>query len=163
MNILKGLAVLPAIIVLAGSHSMAPAGAPEHSGRAERIRAASNVCPSWCTFCHALNNDMWSYPDNIWPNNDGYFGCSPGACSWGDCPESEEQMTAEEFGTALVIAIEGSAEEIAEILGQHPRRVQLNESRSAIQIKGCRGEVVAHIPIEQARLDGILQLENSTR
>jgi len=160
---LQRFALVPAVVLMTGTLSMTPAPAVSGpTGRAERIIAAAQTCPSWCTFCHAMNNDMWSYPSEF-PNNDGYFGCSAGACEWGNCPETEEQMTAEEFGTAIVIATEGSPAEISEILDQHPRRVVLNEQRSAIQIKGCRGEIIAHIPVDPSRLAGLLDIEYGTR
>jgi hypothetical protein len=157
---------LVSVMVLAttAETSRRVASASVSSARARQIQAvlAAGLCPSWCTYCAISGDKTISYPTQIYPNNDGYFDCSVGPCEWGNCGDTEEDMlTVLDVATAIVVSTEGSAQEIQGIITLHPTRVLLNEIRSAIQIKGCKGAIVVNIPIDAARFMQLLNLQSA--
>lgn len=62
------------------------------------------------------------------------------------------EMSFPELWNAVRLA---SGEELRHLADRFPTRIKLNAERAAIQIHGCKGALVAHIPLEPAQLSAV--------
>lgn len=51
----------------------------------------------------------------------------------------------------------GDPREMEILIRDHPESVTLNAERSAVQVKGCRGDVIAHIPLTPSQFAALMQ------
>lgn len=46
--------------------------------------------------------------------------------------------------------VAANAEQVVELIDRYPEVLKLNSTRSAIQARGCNGEIIAHLPLTRA-------------
>jgi hypothetical protein len=111
-------------------------------------------CPGYCEPCEG-GYRAWPVSEASDANNDSTFFCGTNACN--GCPS----LTLDEAArsAAIDVAESGGPDAIYELLQQYPDDVRLDTDRNAIQIRGCNGMIVAHIPLSQATVDAVLLLE----
>ncbi len=144
---MKGvLALVSAVVLLGGSR---PVPSPE-----ERPRARADC--AWCTWDYS-GSQHWFYGAGCGALEQNCFDClswnnchndwQPGLCwDWHrDCqldPLSvRDAVNAVEGGDAELLALVGSG-----------RDAVYNPARGAVQVVGCRGEVVAHLPLSDRQV-----------
>lgn len=104
----------------------------------------------------------WWSPNPDYSPEDGPHTCGSGWClSHGVCGGKEEESATE---TPLEVELEairravasGQASELSDVLGWASPRVKMSTSRSAIQVSGCGGEIVAHFPLPPGTIEKVM-------
>lgn len=86
------------------------------------------------------------------------FECGPGPCSNPQDPEVNHQRCVRPAQTAfsltsLAEAVKsGDMARVAVLMEQGGGIVEVNTARGALQVVGCDGAIVAHLPLDQAQL-----------
>jgi hypothetical protein len=86
------------------------------------------------------------------------FECGPGPCSNPQDPEVNHQRCVRPRQTAfsltsLTEAVKsGDMARVAVLMEQGGEIVEVNTARSALQVVGCDGAIVAHLPLDAAQL-----------
>jgi hypothetical protein len=87
---------------------------------------------------------------------DDPFACSLGGCFSGDCLMA---MTDRDPVNEIVVAAsEEVPSQLADVVREYSDLVSYNGTRGALQVRGCSGEVIAHIPMSAKRFDAIAEL-----
>ena len=102
-------------------------------------------CPSgW----HLAILTMQSFLNSEWGSGPHYdFNCYPGTCD-DEHPECD-QIEGEELEVLRLALAGDDVLEAARFINQHSARVVMNLARSAVQVSSCRGEIVAHLPVDE--------------
>lgn len=133
--------VLLASVVLLGSSPRAATSSP---AREAAIRAAMFHCPYVCTLC-AHYDDYTSAGSSNGNLQQPIAGCEFGFCTGDACDLGE--FSPRDRAEAIVVASAGSPDEIAALLERFPDNVHINMERGAVQITGCSGAIIAHVPL----------------
>lgn len=86
------------------------------------------------------------------------YECGPGPCSNPQDPEVNHQRCVRPRQTAfsltsLTDAVKsGNMAQVAVLMEQGGEIVEVNAARGALQVVGCDGAIVAHLPLTQAQL-----------
>lgn len=84
--------------------------------------------------------------------------CGPGPCSNPQDPDVNHQRCVRPRQTAFNLASltaavkSGDMAQVAVLMEQGGEIVEVNTARSALQVVGCDGAIVAHLPLNQAQL-----------
>jgi hypothetical protein len=93
----------------------------------------------------------WDGENDPWTRNGGAH--LDGLCRSGTCDTTHGPLCdfeGEGFGDDLAtLASSSSAARIADLTGSYPGRILLNRQRSAVQLTGCDGLVIRHIPVSR--------------
>lgn len=110
-------------------------------------------CDNDCgaTNCSSFQHDMWTKEISSTGWTGGIHGCQAGSCEGHGHEECQALLgSSGTAGDALdavwLEARGGDARKISHVLRTHPA-VRLNRQRRAVQLLGCGGIVVAHLPL----------------
>ena len=146
--------IVPGIfaLVLTGASSQ------DSSAREAAIRAAMVHCPGTCVDCPSWTDFSSPYgpgnEDEIHNICDGYT-CAYVCDGQNEMDADEAELAARVRAEAIVAAADGAADEIAELIAFHPEVVTLNRERGAVQLIGCNGLVIGHLPLDRHTLTEI--------
>lgn len=112
-------------------------------------KTAAVHCDYICDPCGANKTVAFAFQQNS--DVDDPFSCSTGGCISGDCFVA---FNGADPATAVVAAIQSDAslQEVARVVRKYSSYVRYNLKRSAFQILGCNGDVIANIPVDPISL-----------
>jgi hypothetical protein len=103
------------------------------------------------------NPDYSEYPDGQHSCPEGWGTClEHGICGGKDEEDSAAQPSlSSELEAVRQALASGDAEVLSDVLRTASPRVKLSTERSAIQVSGCGGEIVAHFPLPAGTLQAL--------
>ncbi len=113
--------------------------------------------------CPAGYHDAWEGGPGSWDRAGGAHLSEP-YCWSGSCQTKHGPCDLEgELTTAALDALTASIaaqdiDGIGEFLDAHARQVAVNAARSAMQLKGCTGGVIAHLPMSGDLISAVAAL-----
>lgn len=140
-----GLSFLLLCILLAAGHTSSTAVARE-AGGGSWVAAACNDCPG--VTCQSSEHAVEYFSPVEWGTRDGLHDCYFGSCAAHGhtfvlCDGDEDgQAILNALATAAVGEVEG-------IIASHQVTASYNAAREALQVVGCDGTIVAHIPMDR--------------
>lgn len=115
--------------------------------------AEGNDCIDCSEICSSGYHDAWDNGYDEWFRNGGAHSlddrCKSGSCDTKHGPYPcgiEGLMSSVELESLRISMAQGDVVAISKLMMRH-RQISLNVSRSAIQVAGCRGAIIAHIPV----------------
>ena len=160
---MKSLMVL--LVFLGPPLSVGPSGVQPDDGLARPFDSRFDGCID-CGGCgdnfHYTNDEAPLPTYSLWPDQSlhPYLQCFPGTCLvHGICGgDDQEDMAAQPSVASELEAVRqavasGDAEVLSDVLRTASPRVKLSTERSAIQVSGCGGEIVAHFPLPAATIE----------
>ena len=100
--------------------------------------------------------------DKVWAG-ETHSNCKCCSCttSHGSCEIEGEFTTAELVDAVDTAVVEDNSATLARVLSEYRNRVSVNTDRSAVQITGCSGAVVAHLSISDSLMKSVESLTGS--
>jgi hypothetical protein len=110
---------------------------------------------------HIAANGGYTLP-LTWQRNGGAHNglvCLPGTCASRHGPEGcgAAMLRLPEFRDLDDAVRMGREGEVRQLATAYRSQIELNVSRSALQVRDCEGQLIAHLPLPQPMLDALME------
>lgn len=152
------LAVTTGPVTVTAAPAVLAIPVPMQEGGGCDLVCSENPCPN-------DSHDAWE-PTDVAPfamRNGGQHytpTCYSGTCDTKHGPMPCEPLMGEDLEALRVGILDGNAAAIRSVQVQYPTKVNMNMSRSAIQVVGCAGLVLAHFPVSTELMASVASTEH---
>lgn len=93
-----------------------------------------------------VEEEDWCLPGSCFEH---HHPCEPDDAGCADCTDPDFAHMLGEGLPAMWAAVRSGALQAGDLAARFPQSIEINEERGALQIIGCGGMVVAHVPLDQ--------------